>query len=293
MSSSLETEDTNYTTYEAVDGVSRENNSMRSSLDDNDLVDLDTQEHSRDPQPHQQNPNSNTNNLQGAWAAGPPQSSNKRQKTNGGVKLEVEPQHIVMKSENSTFGNSSNKSPTATLPCDSTNRDSEWDLIKKQLKLDNKECPNSKPKRDEELDKLHAEDRKRRKRLKDLKKHGDCQERNRLITDLINASERRKTLVVAPQRENFENGRIDLHGLTTSEARAVVKAFLEFHIKAKKRKKVHIITGKGNHPNNEKRSNSPKIRPKVEDLLYELNLQWDYGQEGGRQNPGLLCVKFF
>ena len=77
--------------------------------------------------------------------------------------------------------------------------------------------------------------------------------------------------IIDPQQSE-KTGIIDLHGLFVKEAEEAVKDFLKYHLRTKKRNYLEIITGAGN---NSTVKNQPVIRPAIQKILKEQNLQFE------------------
>jgi len=85
------------------------------------------------------------------------------------------------------------------------------------------------------------------------------------------ANRRAAKLILEPQKWQT-SGEIDLHGLYLDEAMDATLEFLKhWSKKASSRETVLIITGAGNHSDN----NKAVIRPKVEELLQEQCLEYE------------------
>ncbi|NRA46870.1 MAG: DUF1771 domain-containing protein [Oligoflexales bacterium] len=77
--------------------------------------------------------------------------------------------------------------------------------------------------------------------------------------------------IIDPQQSE-KTGIIDLHGLFVKEAETAVKDFLKHHLRNQKKNYLEIITGAGN---NSAVKNQPVIRPAVEQILKQHNLQFE------------------
>ena len=79
--------------------------------------------------------------------------------------------------------------------------------------------------------------------------------------------------------------KLDLHKLTASEAEVSVRNFLQRHVRSSPGKVVHIITGKGSHPD------GPAVLPGVVSKLLREEFKRDVAECAGLVGGGGIALR--